>query len=116
MAGICKRCNGETTDTRARTGKGECFGCEHNPCRGTIDGCHLRRRECNQKYLHGDSKDLEAIMNKRMRVAFPTEEQATAFIQGVEYLDDDHVMTEGPEADLDSEGAIEYAVFIRRFA
>jgi hypothetical protein len=53
---------------------------------------------------------------ERMRVAFPTEEQAVAFIQGVEYLDDDHVMTEGPEADLDSEGAVEYAVFIRRFA
>ena len=53
---------------------------------------------------------------ERMRVAFPTEEQAVAFIQGVEYLDDDHVMTEGPEADLDSDGAIEYAVFIRRFA
>ena len=54
-------------------------------------------------------------MNERMRVAFPTEEQATAFIQGVEYLDD-YVITEGPEADLDSEGAVEYAVFIRRFA
>jgi hypothetical protein len=51
-----------------------------------------------------------------MRVTFPTEAQAEAFIQGIEYLDDDHVMTEGPEADLDSEGAVEYAVFIRRFA
>ena len=55
-------------------------------------------------------------MNERMRVAFPTEAQANAFIEGVEYLDDDHVMTEGPEADFDSEGAIEYAVFVRRFA
>ena len=53
---------------------------------------------------------------ERMRVAFPTEEQANAFIEGIEYLEDDHVMTEGPEADLDSEGAVEYAVFIRRFA
>ena len=58
----------------------------------------------------------EPMNTERMRVAFPTEEQAVAFIQGVEYLDDDHVMTEGPEADLDSEGAVEYAVFIRRFA
>ena len=55
-------------------------------------------------------------MNERMRVAFPTEAQANAFIEGIEYLEDDHVMTEGPEADLDSEGAVEYAVFIRRFA
>ena len=54
--------------------------------------------------------------NERMRVAFPSEAQAEAFIQGIEYLDDDHVETEGPEADLDSEGAVEYAVFIRRFA
>ena len=53
---------------------------------------------------------------ERMRVAFPTEAQAEAFIQGIEYLDDDHVATEGPEADLDSEGAIEYAVYVRRFA
>ena len=53
---------------------------------------------------------------ERMRVAFPTEEQANAFIEGIEYLEDDHVKTEGPEADLDGEGAIEYAVFIRRFA
>ena len=58
----------------------------------------------------------EPMNTERMRVAFPTEEQAEAFIQGVEYLDDDHVETEGPEADLDSEGAVEYAVFIRRFA
>jgi hypothetical protein len=51
-----------------------------------------------------------------MRVAFPTEAEADAFIQGIEYLEDDHVETEGPEADLDGEGAIEYAVFVRRFA
>ena len=56
------------------------------------------------------------MSNERMRVTFPTEAQAEAFIQGIEYLDDDHVATEGPEADLDSEGAVEYAVFIRRFA
>ena len=56
------------------------------------------------------------MSNERMRVAFPTEESALAFIQGVEYLEDDHVETEGPEADLDSDGAIEYAVFVRRFA
>ena len=35
-------------------------------------------------------------MNERMRVAFPTEAQANAFIEGIEYLEDDHVMTEGP--------------------
>ena len=58
----------------------------------------------------------EPMNNERMRVTFPTEAQAEAFIQGIEYLDDDHVATEGPEADLDSEGAVEYAVFIRRFA
>ena len=58
----------------------------------------------------------EPMNTERMRVTFPTEAQAEAFIQGIEYLDDDHVMTEGPEADLDSDGAIEYAVFIRRFA
>jgi hypothetical protein len=56
------------------------------------------------------------MSNERMRVAFPTEESALAFIQGVEYLEDDHVEIEGPEADLDSDGAIEYAVFVRRFA
>jgi len=56
------------------------------------------------------------VSNERMRVAFPTEEQANAFIQGIEYLEDDRVETDGPEADLDSEGGVEYAVFVRRFA
>jgi hypothetical protein len=55
-------------------------------------------------------------MTERMRVAFPTEAQADAFIQGIEYLEDDHVATEGPEADIDSDGGVEYAVYIRRFA
>jgi len=51
-----------------------------------------------------------------MRVAFPTEAQAEAFIQGVDYLDDDRVETGGPEVDIDSDGNPEYAVYIRRFA
>jgi len=57
MAGICKRCKGETTDTRAASPTGLCFGCQHNPCQGTIHGCLLPRRECNQKYLHGEAPD-----------------------------------------------------------
>lgn len=35
MAGICRRCKGGTTDTRAASINGLCFGCEHgmNPNR-----------------------------------------------------------------------------------
>ena len=55
------------------------------------------------------------MSNERMRVAFPTEELANAFVQGIEFLEDDHVETEGPEADIDSDGGVEYAVYIRRF-
>jgi hypothetical protein len=55
-------------------------------------------------------------MNERMRVAFPTEQQAEAFLQGIDFLDDDHVETEGPEAGIDSDGAVEFAVYVRRFA
>ena len=90
------------------------FGCEYNPCAGVSAGCQLPRRECNRIYLPGQETNI--MSNERMRVVFPTEAQANAFIEGIEYLEDDHVMTEGPEADLDSEGAVEYAVFIRRFA
>ena len=71
--------------------------------------------DCRQSILMQDTEE-EPVNTERMRVAFPTEEQANAFIEGIEYLEDDHVMTEGPEADLDSDGAVEYAVFIRRFA
>jgi len=56
------------------------------------------------------------MSNELMRVAFPTEAQAEAFLQGIDFLDDDHVETEGPEADIDSEGGVEYAVYVRRFA
>jgi hypothetical protein len=56
------------------------------------------------------------VSNERMRVAFPTEEQALAFIQGVEYLDDDHVVTEGPEPEINADNQPEYVVYVRRFA
>ena len=55
-------------------------------------------------------------MNERMRVAFPTEELANAFIQGVEFLEDDHVATEGPEAEINADNQPEYIVYVRRFA
>jgi hypothetical protein len=55
-------------------------------------------------------------MNECMRVAFPTEAQAEAFMQGIDFLDDDYVETDGPEVYVDNDGAVEYAVYIRRFA
>jgi hypothetical protein len=87
-----------------------------NPC-ACCNLSHLNTVHTNpEQFGYHQHLQREDTMGERMRVAFPTEEQATAFIQGVEYLDDDHVMTEGPEADLDSEGAVEYAVYVRRFA
>jgi hypothetical protein len=56
------------------------------------------------------------MTQERMRVAFPTEQQAEAFICGIEFIEDDCVETEGPEADIDRDGNAEYAVYIRRFA
>lgn len=53
MAGTCKRCKGQTTDTRGASPEGLCFGCQHNPCQGVADGCYLEPRECNKKFLHG---------------------------------------------------------------
>jgi len=55
-------------------------------------------------------------MNERMRVAFPTEAQADAFIQGIEYLEDDHVETGGPEPEINDDNQPEYIVYVRRFA
>jgi hypothetical protein len=63
--------------------------------------CHARKDE---------------YMTESMRVAFPTEESALAFIQGVEYLDDDHVATEGPEPEINADNQPEYVVYVRRFA
>ena len=87
-----------------------------SPC--TI--CELSHRNTvhtnSQQFGYHKHREREDMTQERMRVAFPTEAQAEAFIQGVDYLDDDHVATEGPEADIDSDGAIEYAVYVRRFA
>ena len=87
-----------------------------NPCAR----CQLSHRNTvhtnRNQYGYHEHVQQENTMTERMRVAFPTEAQADAFIQGIEYLEDDHVATEGPEADIDSDGGVEYAVFVRRFA
>jgi hypothetical protein len=82
-------------------------------CGCPLPATELLCTDCRQSIL---IQDTEGDTHERMRVAFPTEAQAEAFIQGIDFLDDDHVETEGPEADIDSEGGVEYAVFVRRFA
>lgn len=42
MAGVCKQCGGETTNTRASSKYGLCFGCEHGGYPRTADGKRFR--------------------------------------------------------------------------
>jgi hypothetical protein len=87
-----------------------------NPCAR----CQLSHRNTvhTNRNQHGYHEHIqqEDTMTERMRVAFPTEESALAFIQGVEYLDDDHVETEGPEPEINDDNQPEYIVYVRRFA
>jgi hypothetical protein len=56
------------------------------------------------------------MADKRFREAFPTEAEAHAFIKGIEYVDNDHVSTDGPDMELDTEGGEEYAVYVEEFS
>jgi hypothetical protein len=52
----------------------------------------------------------------RRRIRFDSEPQALAFIDGIEFIQGDHVRVEGPEIELDSEGNDEYTVYVEEFA
>jgi hypothetical protein len=88
MAGICKRCGGETTNTRAKSGNGLCFGCQHNPCRGVMGGCQLVRRECNRRWLHGVEKLEPAPISLEDRLQLAEEKLAE---QGIVWEDNRYV-------------------------
>ena len=52
----------------------------------------------------------------RHRETFQTHAEAEAFIRGIDFVDNDHVSTEGPEPELDDYGQPEYAVYVTEFA
>jgi hypothetical protein len=52
----------------------------------------------------------------RHREAFQTEAEALAFIQGVEYVDNDHVTTEGPSPEMNDMAGVEFVVYVEEFA
>ena len=54
--------------------------------------------------------------NTQHRETFQTHAEAEAFIRGIEFVDNDHVSTEGPEPELDDYGQPEYAVYVTEFA
>lgn len=41
MAGTCKQCGGQTTNTRAKSALGKCFNCEHGLVRETPRDAYL---------------------------------------------------------------------------
>jgi hypothetical protein len=51
-------------------------------------------------------------MAERRRVAFPTEAEALAFIEGIVFVNNDPIRVEGPEIELDNEGNDEYSVYV----
>lgn len=51
----------------------------------------------------------------KYREEFQTEAEALAFIRGVEYLDNDHVRTEGPSPEMNDMGGIEHVVYVEEF-
>ena len=51
----------------------------------------------------------------RHRETFQTHAEAEAFIRGIDFMDNDHVSTEGPEPELDDYGQPEYAVYVTEF-
>lgn len=53
---------------------------------------------------------------KTNRVVFGTEAEAQAFIQGVTYVDNDHVMADGPEPEFDRDNNLQHVVTVREFA
>lgn len=55
-------------------------------------------------------------MKLKSRIRFDSESEAYAFVAGIEYVDNDHVLAEGPNTELDSEGNDEYAVYVEEFA
>jgi hypothetical protein len=50
------------------------------------------------------------------KVQFGTEEEAQAFIQGVTYVDNDHVTADGPEPEFDADNNLRHVVTVREFA
>ena len=56
------------------------------------------------------------MRNTQHRETFQTHAEAEAFIRGIEFVDNDHVSTEGPEPELDDYGQPEYAVYVTEFA
>jgi hypothetical protein len=55
----------------------------------------------------------------RHREAFQTEAEALAFIQGVEYVDNDHVTTEGPSPEIYKDrftDGVEFVVYVEVFS
>ena len=47
---------------------------------------------------------------------FPTEQEAEAFIQGIEFFDDEHTSTEPPTEELNGDNRLVWIVTVRRFA
>lgn len=50
------------------------------------------------------------------REEFQTHAEAEAFIRGIEFVDNDHVSTEGPEIELDDDAGDRYVVYVKEFA
>ena len=61
------------------------------------------------------SQEEKDMTEGTTRMTFKTEAEAAAFIEGVEFCDNDHVSTEGPSPELDKDGAEEYAVYVTEF-
>jgi hypothetical protein len=52
----------------------------------------------------------------KTRVEYDTEAEALAFMAGIEFIDNDHVITEGPEIELDNAGNDIYIVYVEEFS
>jgi hypothetical protein len=71
--------------------------------------CDCHKKPFREKW----EKDMR---NTQHRETFQTHAEAEAFIRGIEFVDNDHVSTEGLEPELDDYGQPEYAVYVTEFA
>jgi hypothetical protein len=56
------------------------------------------------------------MSEKRHRLPFATDGEALAFIEGIEFVDSDHITTEGPEVEFDDDGTPMYTVYVQEFS
>lgn len=116
MAGRCKKCGRETTNTRAASLAGQCWGCEHGRNRRAGEVQRTLQKTRGETMTEGRKNGIE-------RKEFDNRESAEGFILGVDYMRDlldeeDHQIAyevEGPEPEVDTAGVV-WVVYVRRLS